>query len=132
MGDFINLVWAFPVGIVVSLYTTFIIQKFWNWFAVPAFNLPEISFWVIYGLVLLISLLAEGQKTEKFSEDQRWNNMSHILDACVPQEKREEVMELIKVENKEIWVKIGIGVFSKFVGNTFVFLIGWAVHTFLV
>src|SRR5215469_4322046 len=109
MADFKKLLWAFPVGIVVSLYTTFIIQNLWNWFAVPALHVPEISFWVIYGLVLLVSLLMEGQKSgDKFATEQKWKVVFHALDACIPSEKQEAVMEQIKQETEGIWFQVGM------------------------
>ena len=133
MADLKKLLWAFPIGIVVSLYTTFVIQNLWNWFAVPAFHVPEISFWGIYGLVLLVSLLAEGPKSgEKFAAEQRWKNIYHVLDACIPADKKEGVMELIKEENEGVWINVGIEVFQKIVSNTLTLLVGWGVHVFLV
>jgi hypothetical protein len=133
MGDFKKLLWAFPIGIVISLYTTFIIQNLWNWFVVPAFHVAEISFWGIFGLVLLVNLLAEGQKSgDKFATEQRWKNIGHVLDACIPPEKMESVRELVEAENEGMWLNLGIEAFGKIVGNTLTLLVGWVVHMFLV
>jgi hypothetical protein len=133
MADFKRVLWAFPIGIVVSLYTTLIIQSLWNWFALPAFQVPVLSFWRIYGLVLLIGLIMEWQKgSGKFADEQRWKGVLHALDACIPPEKKEEVLELIEEDNKGIWLRAVMDVFGKIVGNTLTLLIGWGVHEFLV
>lgn len=132
MADFKKLLWAFPIGIVVSLYTTFIIQKLWNWFAVPALHVPEISFWGIYGLVLLVSILAEDQKgANKSKDEQRWRCLYHALDACIPAEKRDVVMEQIDEAGVGMWARIVSEVFGKVIGNTLTLIIGWVVHAFL-
>jgi len=133
MKDFKKLLWAFPIGIVVSLYTTFIIQNLWNWFAVPALHVTEIPFWGIYGLVLLVGLLAEGQKNgDKFANEQRMEEYRPCFGCIIPEEKKEGVMQTIEKENEGMWLNMGLEVFGKIVGNTLTLLIGWGVHTFLV
>jgi hypothetical protein len=44
------------VALIVGIYTTFVAMYMWNWFAVPIFNLPYISFLQMLGLVWLIGL----------------------------------------------------------------------------
>ena len=64
----IVIIWL--VGMVVGLYTTFVLQSLWNWFATEAFHVSQISFWVMYGVVLVVGLLTEGQ-SNKFEEEQQ-------------------------------------------------------------
>jgi len=35
------------VGSAASLYTAFVLQNLWNWFATPALHLSQISFWIM-------------------------------------------------------------------------------------
>jgi hypothetical protein len=124
--------WAFLIGIPVSLYTTFIIQLLWNWFVAPAFHIPEISFWGTYGMVLLAGVLIEGQRGgDRLADEQRWKNIAHALEACIPEEKREQVVEAMSREEDALWVTVGSKVFGLVVGNTVALLIGWGVHAFL-
>jgi len=50
----VKLLMGIPCYIILwlisSLFTTFVLQNLWNWFAIPALHASEISFWVMYGL----------------------------------------------------------------------------------
>jgi hypothetical protein len=117
------------IGSVVGLYTTFVIQHLWNWFATSALHVPEISFWVMYGLVLLISLFTEGQN---LADEPRWKAMGIALEACIPDAKKEEIEAQVKEQIEvRIWIDAGYHVFGKVVGTTFVLVLGFAVHMFL-
>ena len=132
MDDLKKLGWAFPVGIIVNLYTTFVIQNLWNWFVVPVFHVGSISFWGMFGLVLVVDLLSGGQKSgDKFADDQRWKMLYKVLDYCVPEEKMENVKVMIEEEKEIVWVEIGVSVLSRVVGITVTLVLGWFVHTFL-
>lgn len=120
---------AWVIGSIVSLYTTFVIQELWNWFATSALHVPEISFWVMYGLVLVISLFTLGQSG---TDEPRWKAMGIALDACIPDAKREEVDAQVKEQLEVgIWVDAGYQVFGRLVGTTFVLVLGFLVHAFL-
>ena len=47
----------FAFSTFVNLYTTFVLQSLWNWFAVEALNAPHVSYWVMYGLVMIANLM---------------------------------------------------------------------------
>jgi hypothetical protein len=124
------------VGSIVGLYTTFLIENLWNWFATSAFHVPEMSFWGMYGLVLLVGLFTTEVPRSVY-DDPQWKGMLIILEACVPDDKREMVTDELKdqIENT-MWTDVVVQSFStsvgKLVGNTFVLVLGWAVHTFLI
>ena len=130
MGKFLG---AWLIGSILSLYTTFVIMNLWNWFASPALHVPEISFWGMFGLVLLVGLFAEGHQ---IAEEAGWKNMIAVLIASVPDDRREEVAsrieeyanEKLKVE---IWLEAASKAFSRCVGNTLVLGLGFVVHIFL-
>ncbi len=117
-------------GILVSLYTTFVFQNLWNWFVVAAFNIPSIPFWGMYGFVLLVSLFSENGK--EFIEEWRWKVALSVLDACVPQEKQEDVREMLKREEEGVVGQAVGKVFGKIAGNTVALALGWGIHTFLL
>jgi hypothetical protein len=81
----------FLAGMVGSLYTTFVAQRLWSWFVVAAFHTSEISFWVMYGLIMLLRLFTNEQEVG-VAEEQRWTNLFTLLEYCVPAESREEAM----------------------------------------
>lgn len=120
---------AFGIGIVVNFYTTFVVESLWNWFAVPSFNVPQISYWTTYGLVLLIRLLFD--KNTVYKEQEIFGRLGMMIDACVPEEKREELTEQLLEEDKGLAGRLGGGVIGEAFGVTFTLALGWAVHTFL-
>lgn len=118
------------IGSVVSLYTTFVIQNLWNWFATSALHVSGISFWGMYGLVLLVGLFTDTYSKD-FIEEWRWKFMSTVLEACVPDHKKEAIEEQQKQQMEGIWMDAGLHVFGRLAANTFVFGLGFAVHAFL-
>jgi hypothetical protein len=124
------LFWS--VAIVGGLYTTFVIQNLWNWFVIEAFHLSQIPFWVMYGVVLTVGMFTHGEDQLISLDVHPWyKTVTARLEACVPDDKLEFVNQQIKEQKKQIWVELGALTFGKAVGNTFTFVIGWAVHAFL-
>jgi hypothetical protein len=74
-----NLKWLWFVTMAVEFYTTFVLQNLWNWFVVQAFNIPSISYWGAYGLVILVRLISPF---EDFAAEQHWKTAFTVLDAC--------------------------------------------------
>lgn len=119
---------VFGLGVVISFYTTFVVQSLWNWFAVPSLNAPQISYWTTYGLVLLIRLFSER---DDFKDLEISNRLAMMIEACVPEEKREELNEQLLAEDKALAGRLGGGVLGEAFGVSFTLALGWAVHTFL-
>jgi len=82
-----KMIGMWGIAIVVGLYTTFVLQMLWNWFAVDALRAPEISYWTVYGLLLLIRLIFEKPTLES---DEKFKRLAILVEACVPQEKRQK------------------------------------------
>jgi hypothetical protein len=116
------------VSMIVSFYTTFVLQQLWNWFAVAAFQASKISFWEMYGLVLLVGLLTESHS--EVIDEPRWKTLFTILDIWCPEDKRQAVEEAMEEQKKSIWMDSGVLIFAKFAGNTLTLVIGWGIHTF--
>jgi hypothetical protein len=79
------------VGLLVGLYTAFVAQCFWNWFAVPVLHLAEISFLQMLGILWLIQLLTTRSPKE---DDKRWELLASLVELCVPVEKQTELADL--------------------------------------
>jgi hypothetical protein len=123
--------WLWATSLIVGFYTAFVLQRLWNWFAVPALHVPSIGYWLMFGLNTLIGLIF--QRGETFGEDQRWKVVMTVLAACVPDGKQAKVQETLEQEMKHgMWVNAGSMVVDKIVGNTFALSIGWAIHTALI
>jgi hypothetical protein len=121
-----KFVWAALAGVAVNLYRTFVIQTLWNWFVVPTFKIGEISFLPMFGLVLLISIM-RGWATDSPNELE-WKMATHMLNACVPIEKREELAATLEREQKTIWNDLGTKSLGEVLGVTVGLVIGWVVH----
>lgn len=126
------LVVTFLVGPLIGLYTTLVIENLWNWFAAESLHLPEISFWVMYGLVLLIGLFAQRFSDPNKEQEYSFKAITTALDACVPEDKKEWVNEQLEDQRKELWFDIGLIAFLRVLSVTWVLVLGWAVHSFLV
>jgi hypothetical protein len=113
------------VGMVVGLYTTLVLTILWGWFVVPAFHVEAISFWIMYGLLLLIELLRVPSDVEG---DHRHKAVAAMLDACVPAEKRAEVTKRLSEFNEEIWYEAGWNVLGRVISSTLTLGFGFAVH----
>lgn len=96
-----NLPITILVGLLVGLYTTFVLENLWNWFVTQAFQLPMISFWVMYGLVLIISMLKE--KSRDLDQEISFKGFGILLDACVPEHLRESVSTQLEDLQEDIW-----------------------------
>lgn len=115
----------YTVSMGVALYTTFVLTVLWGWFVVPAFHVAPISFWVMYGLTMLIALLRSHADIEA---DHRHKIVATMLDACVPTEKRGDVMEQLAEFKDQLWYEAGWAVFGQIITNTITLGVGFAVH----
>jgi hypothetical protein len=82
----------------------------------------------MYGLVLIIGMFAYDPN---FEQKQQFKAIVTVLDACLPEEKREEVNEQLEEQSSEVWLQASSTIFGRLVGNTFTLAVGWAVHIFL-
>jgi hypothetical protein len=121
------LTWA--TIMVVGFYSTFVLQTLWNWFAVEAFHVPAVSYWTMYGFMMLIHLLTDKSD---FQNEERAKRMGILVMACVPEHKLSEVREEIKVEDDDIGIKLFGLILGQVAGSSTALFLGWTIHTFLV
>src|ERR1700693_1322639 len=118
----------FIIGIALKLYTTFVLQNLWNWFVVSAFRIPSISFWLMYGVLLMIGLVFPRIDLE---QESRWEQAVMMLQACIPEGKREAVNDKIK-KSTQVGVMVLGETFSTLIGHTVVLMIGFVVYIVFV
>lgn len=123
-----NVILLYCASMVVGLYTTFVLMELWDWFVIPAFHLGAISFWAMYGLILIVSLFRSARGD--IETEVRENIVDVMLDACVPDDRREEVREKLKELTERIWYDAGWKVFGQIIGNSITLGIGFVVHGF--
>ena len=116
----------YAVSILVGLFTAFVLTVLWGWFVVPTFSVAPVSFWVMYGLTLLVGLLRmDSNDTEA---EHQHKVVAVMLDACVPAERREEVREELTEFAGQIWYELGWKLFGKAAGIAFNLAVGFFVH----
>jgi hypothetical protein len=115
----------FGVSTLVGLYTTFVLVMLWDWFVSPAFHVAEISFWVMFGLNLLVGLFREDNDVEN---ETRFKTIMTLLDSCVPEHKRAELREELNELGKQVWSNAGISIVARIAVNTFTLGLGFLVH----
>jgi hypothetical protein len=116
----------YAISVIVGLFTAFVLTILWSWFVVPVFHVDAVSFWMMYGFILLIDLLrSNGNDVEA---DRRHKIVAIMLDACVPAERRAEVMEQLTEFTEQIWYEAGWKLFGKLLGNAMVLGLGFVVH----
>lgn len=123
-----GLLGVWGIAVVAGLYTTFVLQVLWNWFAVAALHAPEISYWTMYGLLLLLRLVFQKPT---FEIDEKFKRLTMIVSACVPDEKREELQEELKAEDDDLAAKLGGLVVGEVVATSLALGLGFVVHSFL-
>lgn len=124
---------TFGVSILIAAYKAFVLMLMWNWFVSPVFHSGNITFWQVLGLLWLVQLFIDTGAENSPDKTVQWENLFLILDACVPEEKREEIRAAVANQNNQgIWGQIGMYLGSQFLGSTLTLVLGLAVHTFLV
>jgi hypothetical protein len=116
---------ALPVGI----FTAFVAECYWNWFAVPSLHVSELSFLQMLGILWLIQLLIP--KPSSNADANRWILLLSVVELCVPEEKQQALADL-----KEPPPIAGIlENFSLIVGqiasNAFMLALGFVLHIFV-
>jgi hypothetical protein len=125
-------IWLWIVPNAAAVYTAFILQCFWNWFVVPATNLPPISFLVMYGLRLFTSMMFGNGGVVVQMMEFYWTGFLKIADRLTPELYRNDLADALNdfADGEFGWgaKKLLWQVF----GNTVTFGVGWAIHMFIM
>jgi hypothetical protein len=114
----------------IGLYTAFVLQHLWNWFVTVAFGIPAVPFLVMYGILILLDLLADNLSNE-LTQHLQFKALSVAVEACIPEDKRASVRESMEVQTAGVWVELGLQMFGRVVGSTFALVLGAIVHLFV-
>lgn len=123
----VTLMWL--VAIVVGFYTTFVLQTLWNWFAVEALHAPTISYWTMYGLMMLVRLVFDKNGAEM---DERFKRLGILVQGCIRDDKSDEVRTAIEDEEKGLPLTLGAIAGGQAIANTLTLAIGFFVKAFLI
>src|SRR4051812_8650687 len=92
-------------ALIGGLYTTFVLQRLWNWFVMPIFHTSQLSFWAMYGIQMFFGVLKD--RTESNPEEHRWNIALAMLDKCVPEHARDAIEQELKSQETSMWISLG-------------------------
>ena len=111
-------------SLIVNLYTTFVLTILWNWFATVALHTSEISFWMMYGLVLIVGLFQKADDTN----EERWKGLLIMVNACVPENRRDDIKEELEGLVPAAWSGVAFAFIGKIIGNSLALGVGFAIH----
>ena len=118
------LVLAWAGMFVVGFYQAFIGTFFWSWFVAPALHVSDISFWIIYGLIMTINVFRSSDSA--FLEREHHEHLTKILMFCVPEAfleaAKQELADSVSI-NKVMFSLVG-----QALGLTSVLAMGFVVH----
>jgi len=123
---------TFGVSIFVGAFKAFVLTVMWNWFVAPIFHTADISFWEMLGLLWVVQLFVDQNYGQNPVEKMRWENLVLMLDACVPEEKREDMKVALKEKEESVWSEIGVQIFGQLFGYAFTLGLGFLLHTFFI
>jgi hypothetical protein len=119
----------FGLSFAVGFYTAFVLTMLWDWFVTEAFHVSEISYWNMYGLVLIFRLLRPTDEAAVY--EQKWERLMKIVESCIPEEKRMETLKEIDKDSLGMNAQLMIANATGLIGSTVTLIIGWFVHTIL-
>ncbi len=130
MKIFWKFIASYLVALPVGLYTAFVAECYWNWFAVPALHVSEVGFLPWLGLWWLIGLFRNNDSSV---ENKRWKILISAVELSVPAEKRDELNEMVELETEGLgqFMDIFGMVFGQLVGNTISLALGFGLHIFI-
>jgi hypothetical protein len=114
---------------VLSLYLTFVLQTVWNWFAAPALHFDSISYWNMYGLLLITTLVR--LRNSDVQEAQHILKVTTMVEACLPEARRAETMRLLEEGTVAKMLRPAVINGMRVLGAPAWLVIGFMVHTFL-
>jgi hypothetical protein len=114
-------------SLITQLYTTFVLTVLWNWFAVRVFHVSDISFWLMYGLVIFVNLFRDPGD-QFFDNERRWNSLMTAIRACIPEDCKEFVKEQLRGHDEEIWLEAVTLIIGRALGNSIALGMGLLAH----
>src|SRR5271157_5001921 len=86
------------VGMLVGgVVRAFVLMNLSNWFVTAAFHVSDISFWNVYGISLVIGMFS-SEHEKVVQEERRWSRLMMVLNYCVPEQVKPEMIQELKEE----------------------------------
>lgn len=117
----------FVLTLITQLYTTFVSTILFNWFVARVFHVSDVSFWLMYGLIIFVNLFRDP-RDQFFDSERRWKSMMTAIRACIPEDCKEFVREQLQDNDEAIWLEAGTLIFGRVLGNTVALGIGLIAH----
>lgn len=117
------------IGLPVGMYTAFVAECYWNWFAVPSLHVSELSFLQMLGILWLIQLIIPKQSSN--ADGRVWALLLSAIELCVPAEKQEELTELKEPPAIAAIIEGFSAIVGQLASNTFMLLLGFILHMFV-
>lgn len=131
MGKFRKFM-LFAMAFLVGLYSTLVATALWNIFITPLFILPSISFFHMYGVMMLIDFLKNHLSGEKeVSQDLVTERLLGIVYLSVEEDKKEKVDDFLKEHSDDEWSRGLNLVLMKLLSNTGILILGIFVSLFI-
>ena len=109
------------IGLGIGLYTAFVLECYWNWFAVPVLHFESVSFLQMLGLLWLVQLLINPAS----DDDEKLKKLTSLIVMSIPEEKQAEIAETMKVDDVMENIFSVIGKLSQ---NTVMLGLGYLLH----
>jgi hypothetical protein len=121
----------FVASMLTGFYTVFVLQNLWNWFVVPSLDILPISYWTMFG-VNMLRMVAISADSRHVATEEKWSALSGILNICIPNERKREVEEFIKLRSDAEKNRVFSFILKITLENTCALLFGWLVHQFII
>lgn len=123
----------YSLSFIGGLYTVFVMQHLWNWFAVDVITVSRISFLNMLGLVILADMLLNRvSKIKNFQSTSLCKLASYILNTCLPEAKKEAVEKFLTTQRNNISENVGIKTLGVFLRNTGILVIGGVIYNVMM
>jgi hypothetical protein len=126
--SFWKLFGAVLIGLPIGLYTAFVAECYWNWFAVPVLHVAHVSFLQMLGVLWLIQVITARPPS---GDDKRWVLLLSAVALSVPNEKQTELKELMEPNSFDFIIQGFSAAVGQIASNTLMLVLGFALQLFV-
>ena len=76
---FIGVIFLFMLGILATLFNTYVFTCLWDWFIVSTFSVVSIPFWNAWGIFSLIAFVTAKRPTGEDKDDSLTTTYKSVL-----------------------------------------------------
>jgi hypothetical protein len=112
------------------LLEAYVLMELWNWFAVSAFHVPNLSYAQVCGLLLGVLLFWGFTKDEPWPSEDRWMRLLTILEANLSREAKETLEKDVNFQSAPLSPNMAQYLLRQVSFVVSVWVIGWLIHRF--